>query len=104
MRFLVGTATAQSITQLPTGARVLSCRVEVTTPYSLGATIQVGQTGDEDRYQTPAQNVAQVAHTYIVDQDTEVLPGPLEVKATILGAPLVGAATVIVIWVEAVDP
>ncbi len=104
LRFEVGTATEDSATILPTGSRVIECRVEVTTPYSLGATIEVGRTSDPDLYQTAAQNVPQVANTYTNDLDERVDTSMAAVRVTIGGAPAAGAATVIVLYADTQEP
>ena len=99
----MGTATVDSGQILPTGARVIECRVEVLTPYSLGATIEVGRASDPDLYQTAAQNIPQVANTYTVDLDQRVNTSMAAVRVTIGGAPVVGSAIVMVLYLDSVE-
>lgn len=99
----MGTATTQSATILPVGARVFTCWLEVLTPYSPGTTIEIGRTGDLDAFQLATDNVPQVADMYQRGQDTRINSTSTHVIATVSGAPVAGASTVIVFYADDVE-
>ena len=102
VRFVLGTGAAQSsVTSIPAGATIVEATLSVTTPYSGGTTISLGQTGSVSLLQATTDNVATAANQYEVKQDTPWGAGALQVLATISGAPSVGAAVVIVKYTEA---
>jgi len=97
IRYAITNADTQDSTSLiPANARVLYCGVEVTTPYSGGATISVGQAGSLALIQATTDNYPQGASTYSVDQDTAWGGSALVVRTTIAGAPAAGAGVVVV--------
>jgi hypothetical protein len=100
IRFAIGTATVSSATQIPANAQISECQVEITTPYSGGSTISVGQTGAVTLFQLTSDNLPTANGIYSVDQDTAQGAAPLEVLATIGGAPGAGAGFVIVKFSE----
>jgi hypothetical protein len=92
--FAITTAAAQnSVTSLPAGSIVLDCMVTITTPYSPGATIQVGQVGNAGLFQTTAQNVPQTNGNYDVRQRTPPASATA-VSVAVGGAPGAGAGFV----------
>lgn len=96
IRFNVGTATTDSASTISANDRILSASVEVTTPYSGGATIELGKAGGTtDLIQDANDNRPQSSNTYDKEQDTDWGAGAAAVRATVTGAG-VGAATVIV--------
>ena len=98
IRFALGTATASSATSIPAGAIVLSATLDVTTPYSGGATISIGQAGALTEFQLTTDNDPQIAGLYTVNQDTSAA-STNPVTATVAGAPVAGAAFVLVQFV-----
>lgn len=98
IRFAIGTAaTTDSVTALPAGSIVSRCQVNITTPYSVGATIEVGDTGGTvDLYMASNQNDPQLANLYGLAQDTNGVAAT--VRATIGGAPAAGAGFVSIMY------
>jgi hypothetical protein len=94
--FALALATASSVTQIPANAVILSCELKVTTAYSAGTTIAVGQTGTTGLLMATGDNVATTIDEYRADQRTGWGASPLAVLATIAGSPSVGAGTVTV--------
>lgn len=103
IRFAIGTAaTADSVTALPAGSIVFRCVVNVTTPYSAGASIQVGDAGGTvNLYMAASQNNPQVSNIYALGQETTGVAAVI--RATIGGAPAAGAGFVS-IWYSVPDP
>lgn len=100
IRFAINnTASQTSATSIPANAYVLSSEVEITTPYSPGATIKVGQSGTTDLLQATADVVATVADTYSAPQDTAWGASALPVLVTVAGSPAAGAGFVVVRYV-----
>lgn len=91
-------ATTTSTTQMPAGAVVVDCRLAVSTPYSGGATIEVGIAGTLAAYMGTADNDAQLDGTYDVPQQTAVA-GLSAVVVTVGGAPGAGVCQVLVFYV-----
>ena len=91
-------ATTTSTTQMPAGAVVVDCRLAVSTPYSGGATIEVGIAGTPAAYMGTADNDAQLDGTYDVPQQTAVA-GLSAVVVTVGGAPGAGVCQVLVFYV-----
>lgn len=101
IRFALGTATASSATSLPIGANVVKARLSITTTYTAGATISIGQAASVSEFQATTDNNPQAATTpsiFDVDQDTSAA-STNPVLATVAGAPVAGAAEVIVWYV-----
>jgi hypothetical protein len=97
--FAIGTGASQSsVTSIPANAIVLRCDVTVTTPYSAGATISVGQTGTTVLLQATADNVPQTADEYMAEQRTAWGVAPLPVLVTVGGSPASGAGTCTVMY------
>ncbi len=96
--FALGLATASSVTQIPANAVVLRSEVKVTTAYSAGALIAIGQTGTTGLLQATGDSVPQTIDEYVADQRTSWGGSALAVLATITGSPSVGAATVTVMY------
>jgi hypothetical protein len=96
IRYAIGTgATQDSVTSIPATAVVTDCRLDVTTPYSVGATISIGQPGSLTEFQLTTDNLPQAAGLYQVIQDT-LVAGAGVVRTTIAGAPAAGAGFVLV--------
>ena len=90
----VGTAaTASSGTVIPAGAVVTRVYVDVTTPYSSGATISVGQTGNVSLVAGPNDSSPQTANVYDIFQRT-AWGSALAGLVTVAGSPAAGAAIV----------
>jgi hypothetical protein len=93
---LDNSASQESDATIPANNRVLSCRVEVTTAYSAGATISVGYTGAVDAFMTTAQNNPQTEAEYVVEQDTASDSTARGVLITISNAPAAGVGVLVV--------
>ena len=101
IRFVIGTGASQSsATQIPANAFICSTEVEITTAYSGGATITVGQTGSAALLQGTSDNLATTLGIYQTPQDVSWGASPLAVLVTIAGAPAAGAGVVIVRFSE----
>jgi hypothetical protein len=98
IRTTLGTATASSATQIPANAIIYDARLDVTTPYSAGATISLGITGTAALFMATTDNTATVAGLYQVMQDTSVGASAAALLGTITGAPAAGAAQMVVLY------
>src|SRR5215469_1409910 len=97
IRFAITNAASQSsATQIPANAIAVSAELDITTPYSAGATITVGQTGSAALLMGTGDNLATVAGLYAVDQDTAWGSSALAVLVTVAGTPAAGAGQCIV--------
>jgi hypothetical protein len=99
---ITNAATQDSTAQIPAGAYVLEARLTVTTPYSGGATIEIGTTADADAFQTTTDNKADKGsppNRFVKDQETLVASASV-VRTTIAGAPAAGAGRVTVLYAE----
>ncbi len=102
--FAIGTTASQSsVTNIPSGAIVLSCMVNITTPYSAGTTIAVGQTGTTGLLMGTGDNVATVVDTYLAPQRTSWGGSNLPVLVTVGGSPSAGVGTVTVQYSSALS-
>lgn len=96
IRFAINTGpTVDSTNQIPAGARVVYCGVEVDTAYDAGATIEVGTTGTSDAFQATTENLPQTEDTYVTEQDTLVSSASV-VRVTIGGSPSAGSGVAVV--------
>ena len=95
---ITNAATQDSTTLIPGAAQVALARLVVTTPYSGGATISIGQMGSIALLQATTDNLATVANTYNVEQDTAWGGIDLAIRTTINGTPAAGAGFVIVFY------
>ena len=106
IRYAIGTGASQpSVAAIPAGAHVFGWQVKVTTPFSGGATLQLGQTGT-------ANLIADTSDTDLTDTTGEVQAGIVDVLwgasalpllSTIGGVPVAGAAVIIVQYSTAVS-
>lgn len=85
-----------SASSIPANAIVLRAELNVTTPYSPGATISIGQNGSPTLLEATTDNLPQTAGIYQVPQETSWGGSALPVRATIAGAPAAGAGFVTV--------
>lgn len=104
-RYDIGTAPTQdSATEIPAGAYVLNTYVLITTPYTVGTTIDVGQPGNLTLLEDGAiDNDPLVAGTYGVPGGTGIAWGgsDLVVRTTVAGPDDdVGAGVVLVAWCQ----
>src|SRR5438445_644719 len=83
IRFVIGTVTSSSVTLIPANSIIQSCEVKITTPYSAGGTIAVGQTGTVGLLQATTDNNPQSTDMFEVEQDTAWGEGALAVLCTI---------------------
>jgi hypothetical protein len=100
IRFAITNAASQSsASQIPANAFVREAWLEVTTPYSAGGTIAIGQTGTASLLMATGDNVPQTAGTYQLMQDTAWGASALAVLVTVGGSPAAGAGVVLVSYV-----
>lgn len=85
-----------SATQIPANAIITYSEVKVETPYSGGATIQLGISGTTNLFQDTGDSVATVAGEYGVPQDTSVGSSAAALLVTVGGSPSAGAGHAIV--------
>ena len=104
IRFAVGTATTSSVTDIPAGSIILSASLDVTTPYSAGATLEVGNAGDATLLQASGDNDPQASNLYAAPQDTSWGGSSAPVLVTVSGAPAAGAAECIIVYTIQPDP
>lgn len=102
VRFPIALATVASTTLIPAGSRVTKSQVEITTPYSAGGTIDIGDGTTADLVQANTDIKESKAGAYQVEQDTAWVNGPVTVTATIGGAPAAGAG-VVTVWYSIPD-
>ena len=93
---ITNAATQDSTTLIPANAVIIAAEVKVTTPYSGGGTIAVGQAGNTTLLQVTGDNNPQAANIYQVMQDTTWGGSALVVRTTVGGSPAAGAGFVIV--------
>lgn len=87
------TASQNIGTALPAGALVQQVKLEITTPYSTGATIEIGD--GTNVYMTVNENDAELAETFVsLVPGNVVVAGGGQITATVAGAPVAGAANV----------
>lgn len=92
------TATQPSATSIPSTAVVQDCYIDIITPFSPGATIEVGRSGSLALIQATTDNDATTAGLYKAPQDTVWgVTGPVVV--TVGGAPGAGAGFCMVNYV-----
>jgi hypothetical protein len=89
-------ATQDSASKIPANAVILRARLNVTTPYSGGATVSIGQAGSLSLLQATTDNRPTVADIYEVPQETAWGGTELVVRTTVGGAPAAGAGFVLV--------
>jgi hypothetical protein len=93
---ITNAASQDSAASIPANATVLSCMLDVVTPYSPGATISVGRNGSLSLLQSTTQNLATIAGQYVTEQDTSWGGSALPIRVTIAGAPAAGAGYCVV--------
>lgn len=85
-----------SADKVPANAVVVSAEFNITTPYSGGATLTLGHSGNTTLLQTTTDNLSTVAGHYQVMQDTSWGGSELTVRTTVAGSPAAGAGFAIV--------
>jgi hypothetical protein len=95
---ITNAASQSSATQMPANAIVYDARLDVTTPYSAGATVSLGITGTPALFMATTDNTATVANLYQVEQDTAVGASAAALLVTVAGAPAAGAGFAIVLF------
>jgi hypothetical protein len=99
VRYALGTGAAQSsVTVLPAGSYVRRAALSITTPYSGGANISLGQAGSVSLLAATTDVNPQAVGMYELSLDVPWGAAPLAILATITGAPAAGVGVVIVEW------
>jgi hypothetical protein len=98
----LGLVTASSTTVLPAGALVTLASLNITTPYSVGATIEIGQAASPAAFMTPTgENDPQIVGLYQNPQASVANTPAQAVLVTIAGAPAAGAGSASITYVAA---
>lgn len=93
LRMAVGTGASQSsASNIPANAVVESVMLDVTTPFSGGATVSIGQTGSTALLMATGDNFPQTAGQYYIPIDTPWGASALPLLITVGGAPAAGVA------------
>jgi|SRR5271166_326895 len=94
-----------SVSSIPANALVLDVKLNITTPFAGGATIEIGQTGSLALLMATGDNDPQaVAGTiFEASQATSWGGASLPVVTTVAGGPGAGAATVTVLYAMAIN-
>jgi len=95
---ITNAASQSSTTAIPANAQVCDVKLKVTTPYSAGATITVGQTGSAALLMATTDNLPQTAGIYDIEDDIAWGASALAVLVTVAGAPAAGAGFCIVCY------
>jgi hypothetical protein len=93
---ITNAASQSSATSIPANAVITGTRLLITTPYSAGATIAVGQTGTTNLLMLTGDNTATVSDEYQTPQTIAWGSSALPVLVTIAGAPSAGAGQLVV--------
>ena len=104
--FAVALVSTASVTPLTANTVPQTIKVQVTTPYSVAATLTVGKTGGSPTLLLSASDVnLQVAGIYYVPLDgVSWGAGAATISATIAGGPAVGACTITTEYVGVENP
>lgn len=101
IRLAITNAASQSSAKtIPANAIIVEAELDITTPYSGGATISVGQTGSTSLAMGTGDNLATTAGIYSVEQDTSWGGSALAVLVTVAGSPAAGAGFAIVKYTQ----
>jgi hypothetical protein len=92
-----GGATQDSTTSIPAGNVVYEAREDVTVAWSVGATVNVGDTATPALIIATADVDEQSVDTYVIPQRT-TWPIASVVRSTIAGAPAVGTSVITVFY------
>jgi hypothetical protein len=99
--FAIGTGASQSsVNSIPASAVVYRADVTITTAYSAGTTISVGQTGSTSAFIGTGDNTPTVVDEYTALQRTTSNASALPVLVTVGGTPSAGAGTVTVTYAQ----
>lgn len=94
VQFTIGHSTSySSSTIIPAGAIILSTTLNITTLYSAGATLSVGQTGSTSLLQATTDNTPQTVDTYTSNIQTAWGATAYAVLVTVGDSPSAGAGT-----------
>jgi hypothetical protein len=98
VRFAITNAAAQnSVSSLPALAVILRAFLDITTPYSAGATITVGTAAVPAAFMDTGDSTPQTNDLYDAPQDVVTTLGGT-VLVTVAGAPAAGAGTCCVVY------
>jgi hypothetical protein len=102
--FTIGTSSSQSSTSyIPANAIVLRADVTITSAYSGGATISVGQTGSTSLLLGTGDNIPQTIDEYQSSARVAWGSTQYQVLVTVGGSPSVGAGVVTIQYVQALS-
>ncbi len=89
-------ASQDSTSSIPANALILEANLEITTAFSAGATISIGNTTTADLFQLTTDNNPQTTGTYSKEQRTSVGASASVIRTTVGGSPAAGAGIVTV--------
>ena len=95
IRIPIALVSVASATAIPAGALVDNVKLHITTPYSIGATIALGQAGAVAEFMGTGDNNPQLADLYLNELDA-IAASTNPLLVTIAGAPAAGAGFAIV--------
>lgn len=99
IRLPITNAAAQSsATSMLANSVVYRALLDVTTPYSGGATIQLGITGTANMFMDTGDSTPTVAAQYELEQDTAIGASAAALLVTVGGAPAAGAGFAVVVY------
>lgn len=105
IRYNITTSSASSVTVIPAGAVPLYTLVQITTAYTAGTTMKIGETaGTLDLLMATTDIDPTILGTYEVTNINVNWGAAATARATITGAPVAGAATVEIWYVTSVQP
>ena len=90
------TSPVETVQDIPASARVREVWLEITTAYSSGTTIIVGDSVDDDKFMTSGLNKPTKEGVYSIEQNTTANTTAGKAVVTIGGTPSAGAGTVII--------
>jgi hypothetical protein len=100
IRIPIGTTNVVSSSSLPSGSIQTRCKLDVTTPYPAGTTIQVGISGQPSLFMPSTANDPTTVGLDEESLDASFVGAASQVQVTFGGAPTSGAGFVIVEWVQ----
>lgn len=95
LTFITNAALQSSVTVIPASAYVTSVTLVITTPYSPGATITVGQTGAATLLMGTTDSTPQTVDEYQSKLAVSWGGSPLSVLVTVAGSPAAGAGYIV---------
>jgi len=93
-------ASQDSTSSIPANALVLEANLEITTAYSAGATIEIGNTTTSNLLQATTDNNPQTTAVYSKEQRTSIGASASVARVTVSGSPAAGAGIVTIKYTD----